>query len=582
MSAHSPQRAGERRLTRAFFGLLAIVYFGVFPYLQEVNNPNENSRTYLVLALVDHHTFRLDEVARRYGWTNDLARVPEPGGGTHLAAVKGPWMSLIGAPVYAAERAVLAAVGKRPPTATAGQAAHQRWLRTTTIVLQLFCAHLPGYLFLVWLERRMRAWSSDATLRLATVAAVGLGTNFLAYSLLFVSHAWSATAAFVALELVRDAAGRRAPSAREAFVAGCWVSLSALLEYQGVFVALPLGLWAGWVFRRRLGALALAVATSALPLLWVQWASFGHPLATGHRHMQTEAFAGLWREGVLGFTGLDREALGGLLFDRGYGFFGTSPFFWTLALLPLALWLGVERRARDAALVGVATALVVTLAMASSRMWRGGWTIGPRYLGALPGLLAPAALVALDALATRGLATVARGLAVGLAAASFLQIGALSLLVTTLPESIVRPVPQIVAPLLALGLAPHHAGELVGAGGVEPFKLALAAPLGCLALALFAAGREHATARAALAVVVAALALRPALTLPAGARDDGPAVRGYFYTVWEPKGRDRLSAAWARAAEGPCAHREIGRYLQVIGRAREAEAHARLGAACGR
>ncbi len=580
LAAHPSARASVRRVTRAFFALLAIVYFGVFPYLQEINNPNENSRTYLVMALVDHRTFRLDEVVKRFGWTNDLAKVPDAGGGAHLAAVKGPWMSLIGVPVYAAERAALAVVGKRPPSANAGQAAHQRWLRATTLVLQLFCAHLPGYLFLVWLERRLRAWSRDPTLRLATVAAVGLGTNYLAYSLLFVSHAWSAIAAFVALELTRDAAGRQTTTAKDAFVAGCWVSLSALLEYQGVFVALPLGLWATWVFRRRVWALALAALVMAAPLLWFQWASFGHPLATGHRHMQTAAFAGLWREGVLGFTGLDRAALVGLLFDRGYGFFGTSPFFWTLALLPMASWLRAERRLRDAALVGLATAVVVTVAMASSRMWRGGWTIGPRYLGALPGLLAPAALLTLDTLATRGFATLARGAAAGLALASFLQIGALSLLVTTLPESIVRPIPQIVAPLLSLGLVPHHAGELVGARGVEPFSLVLAAAIGCLALALFAAGRGHASSRAALALVIAALAVRPALRMPDGARDDGASVRGFFYTVWEPKGRDKLSAAWARAADGPCVQREIARHLRVLGRTREAALAERLAERC--
>ena len=45
-------------MTRVFRGLLLLVYLSVFPFLPALNNPNENTRVYLAMALVDHGTQR--------------------------------------------------------------------------------------------------------------------------------------------------------------------------------------------------------------------------------------------------------------------------------------------------------------------------------------------------------------------------------------------------------------------------------------------------------------------------------------------------------------------------------------------
>ena len=50
------------RATTAFFVLVFIVFTCVEPYLAAVNNPNENTRTYMTMAIVENHTFRLDEI----------------------------------------------------------------------------------------------------------------------------------------------------------------------------------------------------------------------------------------------------------------------------------------------------------------------------------------------------------------------------------------------------------------------------------------------------------------------------------------------------------------------------------------
>lgn len=578
----SPEtRARDRRLVRAFFALLGVVYLGVYPYLYTVNNPNENTRTYLVLSLIDQHTFRLDQTVQRYGWTNDMARVPHPDGGSHLAAVKGPGMAYLGLPVYAAQRLALAATGRRPPDASASREEATSWLRMTTITLQLFAVHLPCYLFLVWFERRLRRWSPDVILRLATVGAVGLGTNYLGYSFVFVSHALAAAVAFWGLDLLTgerlrsrdDPARARWPVA---LLAGFAAGASTLLEYQGAALSLVLGLYALFALRRPrlLAAFAAGALIDAALLALFQWRSFGHPLTPGHRMMETAAYAGLVNQGFLGFSRPDPLALRALLLDQGFGLFGTSPFLWLgLAGLGAAAlgWglSGYRRIQRAEALVAGAMVLALALLISSSVIWRGGWTLGPRYLGAASSLLALPALGVLDLAARRWRREPVRALAVGLALASFVQAGFVGLVVSTLPESIVRPLIQVAWPLARLGFVPHHALELLGITSHAVFWVAPAAALGALLVAALgapgAASWRAAARRLVGIALVAVVASWPAWHLPAGAADDGPGTRSFFASVWEPAGRDRLSAALVRAKSDPCAFREVAVLARVLG-----------------
>ncbi|RYE91373.1 MAG: hypothetical protein EOO75_08855, partial [Myxococcales bacterium] len=328
-------------LRRLFVALLAVVYLTVYPHLPGLNNPNENTRVYTTLALVDDHTLRLDEAVRRYGWTNDLSRVPDPGGGSHYASPKGPLVSWLGVPAYAALRAGAAVVGRGPPPAgePRDQAARERargWRRTATLALQLAVGHMPGLLFLAALERRLRRFSQDPTLRWCAVAAVGLGTNFLAYSFLFASHALVAAAAFLALDhlAVSDLRARgRAPGWRpaRALGAGLLAAAPTLLEYQGAALSAVLGLYGTYLLvraraYRALGAFAAGAALGAVALGLHHWRAFGGPLRTGVLYMENPAFAAMWKEGALGVRGPRLEALQGMLFDGAYGLFTTSPW----------------------------------------------------------------------------------------------------------------------------------------------------------------------------------------------------------------------------------------------------------------
>ncbi len=542
---------------RLFTVLLAVVYLTVFPHLPGLNNPNENTRVYLTMALVDDHTVRLDQVVQRYGWTNDLARVPDGHGGRFYASPKGPLVSWLGVPAYALLRAGAALVGHGPPPPgpPADLATRERakaWLRTTTLALQLICVHVPCLLFLLALERRLVRWSADPTLRLGTVAAVGLGTNYLAYSFLFASHALVAAAAFLALDALAvarlRARRRRAVDPRAALVAGLLAAAPTLLEYQGAALSVVLALGAAYLLgrSRALVAFAAGAALGAAALGLHHWRAFGGPLHTGVLYMENPAFAAVWRQGVLGLRGLDPGALRELLLDGGYGLLATSPWL-VLGVVGAVAAPGLTRppsplarRWRRAELVmasGMVAALVVLVASEAS--WRGGWTIGPRYLGATTALLALPALALAEGLARRWPRSreTVRALFAGLALASFVRGGAIGLMVVTLPESIERPLSQLLLPFIERGVAPHHALHLLGWHGAGPWRLTALAAIGALVVATLAARARPLprAARALGALLVAALLLPSALHLPPGHPDDGPNVRALFLRLWEPR-----------------------------------------------
>src|SRR5262245_26672406 len=93
---HVPSRR-ERIVTRVFFGLVAVVYLSLFPYFRATNNPNEHTRTFLTMALVEEGTFAITTQIGRFGITNDLAARPdEITGRRNYYGVKAPATSYLG------------------------------------------------------------------------------------------------------------------------------------------------------------------------------------------------------------------------------------------------------------------------------------------------------------------------------------------------------------------------------------------------------------------------------------------------------------------------------------------------------
>ncbi|MBP9112120.1 MAG: hypothetical protein KBF88_04890 [Polyangiaceae bacterium] len=611
-----------RHFRKLFFLLLWIVFTSVYPYNSWVNNPNENVRTYMTMALVEQHTLILEEIVQRHGWINDMALVPNALRRLSLSealskeavlaakvpppyvalgspdakhySVKAPAISYAGVPLYWVYTKISPLLGAPIPTIYSSADDRVTHLRRVTFFLRLFTIQIPCFLFLVWFERFLRKFSKDEVLRYATVASVGIGTNYLAYALMFASHAPFAAAAFLSFGISANAwwqsASSRDRRLGHALAAGFFAGLCTLLEYHALPVSMVLALFAAWVFWRptRLLALSAGGLFCVAVLCLFQWCAYGNPLTPGHLMVENPAYASKHHEGLFGLSSPDWTVFGELVWNKTYGFFGTSPFMWLAFGAPIFGFVvarGLRRQRRILrTLVWVSIALlgVLTVTVSAANNWRGGWTVGPRYLGAAPPFAGFLALVCLENFSgsskfRRLLARIAAG---GLCIASVFQLGLLGMVFNTLPEGIVRPVPTFLLPALRARFVPHHVGDWIGITGTWPAFVALAAAFIVALLALcptrterwfFWSGRVVLSAAFAYAAVVrvAFAEVDPAELTPFFGVNTGRSDAAGLFVNWEPKGRDAISKLREEAERfgprGPCnwlaladAERELG------------------------
>lgn len=592
--------AKVRLATLLVLALAFLPFVCVFPYIGVVNNPNENVRTYMTMALVEEHTFRIDKIVERHGWVNDMAKAPDKRTGEpHLYSVKAPAISYAGVPIYWAFTKIAPRLGIEHPKNASTPEVKLAWMRATTLVLRLFAVQLPCFFFLVWFERFLRDYTRDPVVRLSAVVAAGLGTNYLAYALMFVSHAPFACAAFGSFALTTRERARFPDDAKlrrlsMAFLAGALAGLATLLEYHALPVSFALALYALGTFWRptRLVAFGVGAMLNAAGLMLFQWRAFGSPLTPGHKMVENQAFAALHEKGLFGIGKPNVDVLGEISLSRSFGFFGTSPFMWLGLLAIPAVMLAArgasfQRAQQRAAIFGFASAMALLwITVSAAVIWRGGWTVGPRYLGAAPPFFAFGAVIALERLdGSAALRALRRGAASGLAIASVATIGLVGMLYNTIPEDVTRPLPQVLIPAWKAGFVPHHVGELVGHPGRGVwYAVAIAALLAALVPALIPLrdGALEYFGRLLLVFAFAAIGLRPAFSEPQPIEggDGGVGTRRMLANEWEPKGRDRITELRATALRNPCDWFRVADLEREMGRSSEAvDAERRAGSA---
>ena len=242
------------------------------------------------------------------------------------------------------------------------------------------------------------AVEKDVVLRLAAVAAVGVGTNYLAYALMFASHSLFGVAAFMSFAITTgermDFADPRRRRLSRAFWAGFFAGFATLLEYHALPTSVCLALYAMTTFYRptRLLTFAAGGTLNALALAFFQWRAFNDPLMPGHKLSENQMYAQLLSQGLFGIGTPSWQVAKDITLSRAFGFFGTSSFMW-LGVLALPLpWLllshASRRTRRDKRQIWLAswfmalTMLALWTTVSAAINWRGGWTVGPRYLGA--------------------------------------------------------------------------------------------------------------------------------------------------------------------------------------------------------
>jgi hypothetical protein len=386
-----------------------------------LNNPNEGVRVFATRALVEQRTTAIDAVVRDWGYIDDKATRDG-----RLYSSKAPLVTLLAAAGYAIVH---------PVTGDLDRATLTRLCRVTGSALPTALALAVSW----WaLRRRLR----DAFI--ADLSAVGLvtGTGLLASLHVFSGHALVAGigAALTALALLDEV-----PSRGRLVLVGVLASAAACAEYPAALLS-PLALA---VARRAprparaMAVVAIAAVLFALPTLLVHTVSFGAPWRTGYSFLENAQYRPLVAGTFMGVGRPDIGVLGAVLFSPEVGLF----FFAPLTLLGAIALLRLPRRDRGLVVLVVVSFL---LFIAGFRGWRGGWSVGPRYISELLGVLVVVAAVGADGVRPR----VARPLLVAAVAAGVVQSGLAGALFPHLPDLLKNPVGEMVIPLVVRGVAP--------------------------------------------------------------------------------------------------------------------------------
>jgi hypothetical protein len=465
---------------RAVFpaAVLACV-FVASPLHAPLNNPNEGVRVFVAKALVEDQTFAIDDAVRAWGYIDDKS--------VHdgkLYSSKAPLASMVGALAYALVH---------PFTGDLQRSTLTRVCRGAMAAVSLAALLLLG--------RGLRRRIDDIVV--ADLIVAGVLFSVLASLNVLAGHAFAAIAPAAALLLVHEG-GRRALAC-----AGCLLAAAVGAEYPAMLAAVPIGVLgvvrAGGVFAQEQPLVAsarafMALLAGAAPVIVVvgvaHTAMFGAPWRTGYAFLENASYREVVRGTWFGIGAPHLDVLGAVTFSPSVGLFFYAPF-----LLVGVAWIGRMRRSEAVATALALLALMVFIA--GFRGWRGGWSVGPRYISELIGLLAVP-----TALAFAGRGPVARVILAVLVAVTIVHAGIAGMFFPHLPELLANPVYEMMLPLVARGLAPDSVPLALGAAPPVSAVVLLVVLAGPLVAALASAGWRTlaagmAAAGAALAVLVA-------------------------------------------------------------------------------
>jgi len=483
-----------------------------FPYFNTVlpdgtiNNPNEVTRVYAVAALVDDQSWAIDAPIERWGGVDDKAKRDGK-----LYSSKAPGTTLVGAPLYWVYRLFGAPLDKLQLT----------WFLRVLV-------GMPFSLFLLLLVRRELARMSDEDRADGVVLCLGLGSMIYPYTLVFAGHAMATAMVFAAYVYGRrnDRAGM--------LIFGLCAAAAPALEYPHALAIIPLGLRYLWaqgrsgLWRR----MAHGVAGGLVPIVatcFAQAKMFGSASKTGYSFLENTAYKDLHGEGFFGLSVPQLERLGAALFSVELGM-----FIWTPLLLLGAI--GLTRKSSSVQFsdrLWIAALISLELLfLASHGGWRGGWSIGPRYILPVVPFLA------------LGLAYPFRpALLGGLAGLSIIVCGLPSAIYPHLSEVFSNPWASFVLPALKSGLAPYQPGPYAAGAAWGPGVIIGGLTVAAACSARLMGGR---VGLAALfpAILVFAVVMR---SIP---EHDQPAARAEtcrLYRLWEP--RVQRPDRWTQAAQ---------------------------------
>ena len=552
-----------RILTVGPYVLIAFLYLATSPYHRGLNNPNEMVRVYMSKAWVETGSFVIQPVIREWGMVDDKALRDG-----RLYSSKAPLQSLVGIPAYAGAPAILGATGAPIDK------------RTITWVLRILGSALFGigfaWVLLAWCQRRASEWGVRGSLGTALGLALALGTMIYPYSITFTGHGIAALAAggcyLAVVGLSRAPPGNRTWIAM-ALLAGFLGGAAPFSEYPSALVAGPalvaaFVLTEGWRRRAQLfGWFALGGAAPFGLGLWAHWKLWGHPFRTGYTYLENKSYVEVHGEGFFGVSFPKADALFGALFSPGTGLFFFSPILLAgVAAIVVGLRapravtsdrgyaVGPRPLPRSLAVAAAVAFLASYYFISAHKGWRGGWTVGPRYIVAVAPLLG---IWAVEAVRWPR----ARSVIAGLAALSITSTGFAAALYPHLSDVYTNPLATFVWPSYVSGEITYGLAHTLGFSGaaanaVHALPL-LATVVFCLIAGAQAAGRPAVGGIVTLVPMVLGLAL--IALIPERDADAARRENRRLWGFWEPAG----------PGDGPMSARRLNRPGRVF-RARTA------------
>lgn len=449
------------------FCVLALIFVYTPPRWQDWN---QNSRFDLTMALVEQGSVRIDSYGDN---TGDYATIDG-----HRYSDKAPGLSLAAVPVYTLIRVArplgLGAVADRlgnsqgfASTLAPGGAGLSAERIERALALYLITVVSVG-LLAAWLGVLIaqvveRLWGCR-TAGMLTALVFALATPIFPYSQAFYGHVPAATCIFAAFALLVLRHGHGVTDRRLVAI-GALLGCAVVIEYPAALVALPIAVWALALARGRAVAFGVLGAAGPLAALVIyDLVAFGTPWPVGYAH--STLWQGQHQQGFMSVTYPKWVVLRDLFFSPFRGLFFYAP---VLLLAIPGVWLALrERGQRAAAAVALAGFGAIVLFTASSAMWWGGFSVGPRYL--LPGL--PLLAVPFGAFvawcnqrATRS-RLIGLGVVAALAGISLILVWATTLARQNYPPDTLRsPLSQYVLPAFREGDIARNLGMVVGLHG---------------------------------------------------------------------------------------------------------------------
>jgi len=440
----SPSVEKKNRIALVLIMILLNTYF--FQHYDSIPNPNEQSRIYLITAIVDHISLSIDEEIKRFGDTIDISRY-----NGKAYCDKAPGLSFLGVPFYVLLKLASSIFGFK-----LSYPIILKFLRTVLL-------SIPSAFFSLIVLSVLKRFTRDFQLSLVMTIFYSLGTIAFTYSNLLFGHQLGAITVFLLFYLIIENIQERKLII---FISGFIAGYAVVIEYPLILIASVLSIYQLIVLKNRwrffyfiLGGLIPVII-----LLTYNYYAFGSILSTGYAHIANPAFAQYHKEGLMGVTTPRLSALVGSLFSSMRGVFYFMPLL-IFSLYGLYIMWKDQKNRSYGIVIGVITLLMLYF-ISSFSYWQAGGTVSQRHLtGLIPFLIIPTS-IALRSLIDRETHHLF------VLASSLMQFSLLLIPYATIPFpffSTVYPNPLFELPLNLWhwGAIPLNTGNIVGLEGID-------------------------------------------------------------------------------------------------------------------